>query len=310
MYQIKLLGSGQVLYGDKAMNGFPGQQHSLLFYYLLLNRQISHTREQIAAVFWGDDPTPVARKNLRNAIWRLGQSFRSVGASLEDLICIQEEYISFLPRESLLVDMDELEGAARFCLDLTNRDLSPALASRLETAADLYKGDLLEGVYDDWCIFERERLRLAYLNILDKLMEHHSHQGQYVRSLEYGQRILQLDPTREKVHREIMLLQWMNGNRDAALTQYRSCLDILQAELGIEPMQETRHLHETILRSSSPVHAEANRPPAFNNISNSHSGSLLQEMLQKLHMLEMIVDQTNTELHLLEGMIQRVIQAK
>lgn len=310
MYDIKLLGFGQAYYDGNAIPGFPGQQHCLLFYYLLLNRQIPHTREQIATVFWADESPPVARKNLRNCLWRLSQSFRLVGASLEDLICIQEEYISFLPRESPLVDMDELEGAARFCLDGSSRDLSPVLVSRLQAAADLYKGDLLEGVYSDWCIFDRERLRIAYLNILGTLMEHHSYQGHYARSLDYGQRILRLDPTREKIHREIMLLQWMSGNRDAALAQYRSCLDVLQAELGVEPMQETSHLHQTILRSSPPIHMEAGKSLELNSSSNSHSGSLLEEMLQKLLVLQMIVDQTNTELHLLEGMIQQVMHAK
>jgi len=51
MYNIKLLGSGQAYFNDKAIAGFPAQQHCLLFYYLLLNRQVPHTREQIAAVF-------------------------------------------------------------------------------------------------------------------------------------------------------------------------------------------------------------------------------------------------------------------
>jgi hypothetical protein len=40
------------------------------------------------------------------------------------------------------------------------------------------------------------------------------------------------------------------------------------------------------------------------------AGPPLQELLQKLHFLEQIVEQTNTELHLLERMIHRVMEVK
>src|SRR4029079_13935545 len=113
------------------------------------------------------------------------------------------------------------------------------------------KGDLLEGVYEDWCLFERERLRLAYLNVLYRLMEHHGRTGNYPRGVEYGQRILLLDPTREKIHRELMMIHLRAGNREAALSQYRSCCEILHAELGLKPVQETQHLYEMILRRTS-----------------------------------------------------------
>lgn len=311
MFNIKLLGPGQASYDGKAITGFPGQQHCLLFYYLLLNRQIPHTREQVAAVFWGDDPSPVARKNLRNTLWRLSQSFRSVGASLEDLITMQEDWITFTKADTYRLDIDEFEAAARCSLDHSSQELSPDQVSLLENAADLYKGDLLEGVYEDWCLFERERLRLAFLNILIRLMNYHGHNGNYERGLEYGQRILLLDPTRERVHREIMIIHWKAGNREAALLQYRSCRQILQTELGLEPMPETQHLHETILRSSS-----SPDKPSLNNVENLKdstkvpSAPPLREMLQKLHFLEMIVEQTNAELHLLEGMIHRVLEVK
>jgi DNA-binding SARP family transcriptional activator len=70
MYNIKLLGPGQASFDDKAIAGFPAQQHRLLFYYFLLNRQIPQTREQIATVFWGANSSQTARKNLRHTLSR------------------------------------------------------------------------------------------------------------------------------------------------------------------------------------------------------------------------------------------------
>jgi DNA-binding SARP family transcriptional activator len=311
MYDIKLLGPGQVYYYGKPITGFTGQQHYLLFCYLLLHRQVPHAREQVAAVFWGDTPSSLARKHLRNTLWRLSQAFQSVGASLDELIAIQEDYIAFAKTNTYRLDIDEFETASHLSLDHSSQELSPEQVSLLEGAVDIYKGDLLEGVYEDWCLYERERLRLALLNILIRLMEYHGRNGNYERGLQYGQRILLLEPTRERVHRQMMMIHWLAGDRAAALLQYRSCCEILRTELGITPVQETQHLHETILRSSSSPDRHAfDNSENLKSSANMQSSRPLSEMLQKLHFLEMIVEQTNTELHLLERMIHRVLEVK
>lgn len=300
MYEIKLLGTGQVSYDGKLIPGFPSQQHCLLFYYLILNRQVSHTREQVATIFWGDYSSTTARKNLRNTLWRLSQSFRSVGASLDDLLIIQDDVIAFTKSDQYRLDIDQFEVAACFSLEHTSREMSEEQVSILEIAVDLYKGDLLESVYEDWCIYERERLRLALLNILTKLMNHHSRTGNYERSLEYGKRILLLDSTRESVHRQMMVIHCLAGDREAAIVQYRSCCQILEAELGIKPTHETQLLYENILRHGYSENIKVN--------TDRLSNTPLREMLQKLHFLEMIVEHANTELHLLEGMIHQFLQ--
>ena len=310
MYEIKLFGPGRVFFKGQVITGFPGQQHCLLFYYLLLNRHTSYTREQVATVFWSDDSSSVALKNLRNALWRLRQAFRSVNASMDELISIQEDYIAFLDTDSYQLDIDRFEAAARLCQHESGQELSDNTVRLLENAVELYSGDLLEGIYEDWCLYERERLRLAFLNILVSLMDHHSRKGNYKHSLEYGKRILLLDPTREKVHRQIMLIHGLAGNREAALFQYRSCCSILQTELGLQPAQETKQLYETILRSSS-ASAKGSPEDLANprNNTNIQSNQPLTEMMQKLHFLEMIVEQTNAELHRLEGMIRQALDA-
>ena len=312
MFDIKLLGPGQVYYNGKAITGFPGQQHCLLFYYLLLNRPTPHTREQVATVFWGDSPASLARKNLRNTLWRLSQAFQSAGASLDDLIISQEDCIAFTDTKSYQLDIDTFELAARCSSDHTSDELDHEQVSLLESAAELYKGDLLEGVYEDWCLYERERLRLAFLNILIRLMSHHGRTGNYERSLEYGRRILLHEPTREKVHRQIMMLHWLAGDREAALAQYRSCCQTLQTELSLKPMQETQQLYERILHSSSlpdrQIFDDSESLPGSNNAQQNQSG--ITEMLQKLHFLETIVEQASTELRLLERMIHKGLSIK
>lgn len=77
------------------------------------------------------------------------------------------------------------------------------------------------------------------------------------------------------------------------------------------PMQETQHLHETILRSSSTLDRQTiSSLEEINCNAAAPSEPPLREMLQKLHVLKMIAEQTNTELHLLERMIHRVLEVE
>ncbi len=63
---------------------------------------------------------------------------------------------------------------------------------------DLYRGDLLEGWYQEWCLFERERLQNAYMLMLDKLMGYCEAHSEYEQGLVYGDLILRLDHASER----------------------------------------------------------------------------------------------------------------
>jgi DNA-binding SARP family transcriptional activator len=101
---------------------------------------------------------------------------------------------------------------------------------------------LLEGFYEDWALRERERLRGLYLDSLTYLMGYYRQHGAFEESLTYGQQILQVDPLREEIHRELMHLYLTNGQRALAVRQYETCCQILGAGLDLRPMAETQAL--------------------------------------------------------------------
>ena len=123
----------------------------------------------------------------------------------------------------------------------------PEEISAMESGIALYKGDLLEGVYDDWAIRAREHERLLYLSSLAYLLQYHHEQQNYKKSLGYGQRILTVDPLREEIHREMMRLYLEIGQRAQAIRQYEDCRTNLLMELGIAPMEETQALYKQIV---------------------------------------------------------------
>ncbi len=306
MLELQLFGPSQASYCNRPLPGFPNRQSYLLLCYLLLNRHHSHHRERLAAFFWNEYPTAVSRKYLRNALWQLRQALQLVGASADEYLLISDDSVSFLTSSRYWLDVEVFEATVTRCQDLSGYELTPEQAAHLEEATDLYTGDLLEGIYEDWCLYDRERLSLLYLNALSKLIAFHEVNGAYERGLTYGARILARDHTREKVHRQMMRLYWLLGDRNAALAQYKRCAQILREELGIPPMKETRLLYEQMLHSqfdptgqparhgdSSPVMArsDASIPP------------LTEYALQKLQHLEGLIEEISVELRHIERLI-------
>ena len=309
MLKIRLFGTGRAKYHDRSLVGFPHQRPALLLCYLLLNRRYPHSREHLAATFWGDFPGWEARKYLRNALWKLRQILQSAGAPPDEYLFISDGNVAFVSTSSYWLDVEAFEKAAACCQDLSVVEMSDAQAGELENALQLYTGDLLESVYDDWCTYDRERLRLTYLSVLNKLLVCHAIRGNYERSLSLGRLLLSLDNTLERVHRQVICLEWLSGNRSAALAQYKLCAQILNEELGLQPMDTTKELYERLLhhRVPSPEAMLHNYFIPHARIELDPPTSLSKELLEKLHDLQDTVEQTGQTLRQLEGLISQYL---
>lgn len=306
MLRARLFGAGTVSIRDIPLPGFPHRQPYLLFCYLLLNRNILFNREQLSAVFWGDASTTASRKYLRNAMWRLRRALEVGGDPSEEFLLVADENLAFMSSSKYWLDVEEFEKTTSNFQDVPGHELSDAQAKLLEETIDLYVGDLLEGVYEDWCLYEREKLSLLYVNTLGKLVAYHGSVGSYERALSYGQRILARDNTNEKVHREMMRLHLLSGDRNAALAQFRLCTQILREALGVDPMQETRVLYQKISNEQlRPDNVPSQRREAIlaANGPARPDPERAEQALRTLYYLRELIDEAGPELHVIERFI-------
>jgi DNA-binding SARP family transcriptional activator len=122
-----------------------------------------------------------------------------------------------------------------------------------ELAASVYRGDFLtDDPYEEWPVLTRERLRLVFLDVLDRLSRRHLEQGRPAASAALCQRILERDACREDAHRRLMRCYARQGQPQLALRQYRACAAALRAELKVDPAPATTRLREAI-RHRQPV---------------------------------------------------------
>jgi DNA-binding SARP family transcriptional activator len=169
---------------------------------------------------------------------------------------VDHEWVQLLTAAHCSIDVLEFESAFAEARGLRVEALRSAAVVRLADAVRLYKGDLLEGWYQGWCLEERERLRRMYLTLLDKLVAHFEATGDHETGIEYARLALERDRARERTHRALMRLLYVSGDRTGALRQYERCVVCLREELDVEPEAKTRSLYESIRRSVTPGERE------------------------------------------------------
>jgi DNA-binding SARP family transcriptional activator/predicted ATPase len=150
----------------------------------------------------------------------------------------------------LLVDAETVawNGGSAVLVDATRfEDLAAAQATRAQ-AIDLYSGDLLDELYDDWVFAERERLRSIYLQTLVELIDVHRAAHEFQRALGYAQRLLAADSWREDGLRQIMAIRYALGDSSGAVAEYERFAKRLRDEMRLQPMPETVALRDSILR--------------------------------------------------------------
>jgi ABC-type oligopeptide transport system substrate-binding subunit/DNA-binding SARP family transcriptional activator len=244
--QLFLLGPLDLRLDDREVPKPPTIKSQSLLAYLALHRQQRQPRERLADLFWGDRPERRARRSLATALWHIRRCLPDEALLLSDVKSAQ-----FDPQADLWLDVAEFESLV----------VRPDAWS-LQSGIALYRGDFMEGFYDDWVLNERYRLETLYSEALAQLMTGLELRGQYHDALAVALRLLEHDPLREDAHRLAMRAFCRLGQRNAALEQYRRCQEIVQEELGAEPMSGTTELHQTILHGDYDVGPPIEAPAA------------------------------------------------
>ena len=239
---LALLGNPELRLDGKPLARFRSAKVYALLYYLAVTRR-TQPRTVLASLFWGDTDEYYARRNLNRTLSDLAHF---VGEHL----VIERQQLAFAQTQPYWLDVDLLEEAMA-------TTPTAQTVTTLAAAADLYRGDFLDGFYvqdapefEQWVLTERTRLRNGVLYLLETLAHYYAEQGALAQAMAYMRRTLQLEPWREEAHRQLMLLLAQSGQRSAALAQYELCRQALQSELAVEPDTATVELVERIRAGS------------------------------------------------------------
>ncbi|MGD2158178.1 MAG: BTAD domain-containing putative transcriptional regulator, partial [Anaerolineales bacterium] len=245
--QIFTLGGLRLRLDGERLDGLSARKAKALLVYLAAQRR-ALPREVLAEMFWSDRGLTRSLSNLRVALTDLRKH-------LEPYLVIDRETVALDSESGVWLDAviieTELEAAGG--LERRGVELTPEAVEQIEAAVARYKGEFLHGFFlreardfDEWVTVERERLQKMVLDSLGKLVEWYLYQGEYPAGIDHAQRWLQLDPFQEKAQRQLMRLLAYSGQQAAALSEYETFAALLEEEIGVEPLEETRELYEAI----------------------------------------------------------------
>lgn len=243
--RISLFGKFHCEIDSECVSGIGGRKAQVLLSYLALSPVKMHHRDVLCTAIWGDLSEQQARKGLRQALWLL-QSALPANGSQHEYIFVDGDWIGLNKHADVWIDTNVLETTYGHFHNVSEVIFGPTEAEQIWSTVLLYKGDLLEGNYYDWCIHERERFQFIYLSLLDRLLSYYELNDDYENGLNCGMQILRHDRARESTHRRLIRLHYIFGHRTRALHQYAACVAALREELGVEPGKSTQQLYAQI----------------------------------------------------------------
>lgn len=245
MIEVSLLGPPRVE-RDGRLVAFDTRKAVALLAHLALTDR-ARPRDALADLLWPDADPDRARGALRRTL----SSLRSAigGDSVE----ATRDHVLLVRGPNIAVDVDRFRALVA--------DGDPA------RAVDIFRGEFLEGFavrgapeFETWVRGESEALTRELAGALSDLASEQEAAGDRPGAINTVQRWLALDPLHEPAHRSLVQLHALNGDRAAALVQYRECVRILSRELGVPPLAETTRLYErSTPGSTTPRRASAHR---------------------------------------------------
>jgi DNA-binding SARP family transcriptional activator len=213
-----LVGGPYVVCSGRRFN-VPEGSKRLLAYVALHGGRVD--RRRAAGTLWPCGADDRAAGNLRSALWRLK------GAGIE-VLDADKTVLSLTP--GTITDIHQLcDWAAR------------AIEGRV-TVADMRilhwdpeAADILPGWYDDWVIFERERIRQRLLHGLEAIGHHLLIEQRPADAIEAAMDAVGIEPLRESAQRLLIEAHIAERNYGEALRAYRAYAELLREELGINP---------------------------------------------------------------------------
>jgi serine/threonine-protein kinase len=202
---------------------------ALLLYLAVTNHERFTRKDTVRALFWPEADNQHARQSLNRAVHVLRQA---VG---NEIITTRGDEEIGLAKDRIQCDVVEFQRALE--------------AGALETALELYRGDLAPGFlptelpeFERWLEGERTRVQAQALQAARSLTDREEADGNLVLAAHWAQRTTLLGPYDERAATRRMQVLDRLGDRAAALKAFEEFERRLKLDLDIEPSPETLDL--------------------------------------------------------------------
>lgn len=246
---LALLGPYQVSLDRQVITDFAADSARALLAYLALHAHQVHSREQLAELLWPGQAREKGLTNLRAALNRLRSALADQDGA-DAMILVTRQTIGLNPLLALDIDVVDVERLMTAVHTHSHRalDRCPHCAHQIRRLVALYRGRFLAGLsvdsptFDEWQRAYEEQLQHGLQELYHALTAFYLHRHEFTEAMYYARRQLALEAWNERAQRQLMRALAANGQRSAALAQYKRCCATLLQELGVEPEAATQAL--------------------------------------------------------------------
>lgn len=212
---------------------------SMRLFAFLLTRPGRHaSRAQLMGALGEEGSEAAARRRLNTVVWRLRCVLAPDGLPRDDVVVSTTHGLAIATGCPVWVDVEEFDRSCkveRTVAEWTEDDVQDVLRGLAH-----YRGEFLDGHYDDWALAERTRLSGIHLSTLLRLVSWHEQSGRSETALEFARAAAATEPLREDLQRLLMRQYRRAGLPEMAVQHYEWYRELLQRELAVAPLPETR----------------------------------------------------------------------
>lgn len=219
-----------------------------IFCYIATSKHRRVPKEVLIEAFWRDDELETVEKNFHPTISHIRKALNSRQPFKQNFLIFRDGAYQLNPELSYSIDSEEFEhliGQAELAKRAKNAAM---LRESLEAAHNVYRGEFMSGVYEDWAEERRQFYTEQWARVLAALAKLSLAEKRWADALKYAGEVLAADPFREDMHRLTMKTFAAQGKPASVKKHFDTLKKILSTELGIDPSAETKRLFAELIK--------------------------------------------------------------
>lgn len=205
-----------------------------MLYYIAYEKRV--TRDEVVSIIWCDVEQQIAKKNMRNSLYRLKKDINdNREGEIELFRCPNKHVMELDDQSGILVDVDRED--AYFLKH--------------------YKGKFLENFtlkesdeFERWRQDVENTLNQKYMRLAQEAIRQVIQEGDYKEALQLALVMRRIDDFDESVVRQLMTLYHQLGQFKQITELYTQFKTTLDEEMGIQPDKSTRDLYYSLVYES------------------------------------------------------------
>jgi DNA-binding SARP family transcriptional activator/Tfp pilus assembly protein PilF len=205
------------------------------------------SKDMIIDTFWGETDSEVVEKNFHPTVSHIRKALNNNQPLKQNFLLYRDGDYQLNSEFSYRIDTEDFDRLVTEGENARRARQFDECVRAFESALALYRGEFMQGSYEQWADEQRTYYREQYLRLLEALAGVAETDADWPRVMQLAQLIIHADQFREDIHCMVMRAHAALGNRGAVKDQFEGLKRILESELGVEPSAETRKLYQHLI---------------------------------------------------------------